>query len=76
MPKFDIPSHGKETEESTSDDKFEQKESEESRPSSSQVRPVDSSKQGQDPNKSFDQDKGQVVSGSPKHPFPSENPFK
>ena len=28
-----------------------------------------------DPDKSFDQDKGQVISRSPKHPFPSENPF-
>ena len=76
MPKFNIPSHDKDTEESNLDDEFKEKEIDESRPSSTQIKAMNSNKQRQDPDKSFDQDKGQVISGSPKHPFPSENPFK
>ena len=58
----------------TSDDNFEQKENDKSRPSSSQVKTMNSSKQGQDLINLLNKT-GQVTSGSPKHPFPSEDPF-
>lgn len=75
MPKFDIPSHDKDSEESDLDAQFQENPSEEAKEYPNKETSIKSNNQGQDPNKPFDLNKDQVVPGSPKHPFLSENPF-